>query len=82
VAPETRIAECRIYVLRCADNVYRTGVPDDDYLPRFADRLLTGLLAELPAVLVTGPRAAGKTTSVKRLAAEVFRLDDPAVADR
>ncbi|MGH3906127.1 MAG: ATP-binding protein [Pseudonocardiaceae bacterium] len=39
-----------------------------------------GLLNELPAVMVTGPRAAGKTTSARRLAADVLRLDDPAVA--
>ncbi len=30
--------------------------------------------------MVTGPRAAGKTTSARRLAADVLRLDDPAVA--
>lgn len=30
--------------------------------------------------MVTGPRAAGKTTSARRLAAEVLRLDDPGVA--
>lgn len=37
-------------------------------------------MAELPAVMVTGPRAAGKTTSARRLADHVLRLDDPAVA--
>ncbi len=31
-------------------------------------------------MMVTGPRAAGKTTSARRLAAEVLRLDQPAVA--
>lgn len=30
--------------------------------------------------MVTGPRAAGKTTSARRFAAETLRLDDPAVA--
>lgn len=30
--------------------------------------------------MVTGPRAAGKTTTARRLAADVLRLDDPAVA--
>lgn len=50
------------------------------YVPRIADRQLASLLAELPAVMVTGPRAAGKTTSARRIANDVLRLDDPAVA--
>ena len=51
-----------------------------EYLSRLADARLAALLDELPAVMVTGPRAAGKTTSARRLAADVLRLDDPAVA--
>lgn len=51
-----------------------------EYLPRLADARLGALLRELPAVMVTGPRAAGKTTSAGRLASEVLRLDEPAVA--
>ncbi|EFC81842.1 ATP-binding protein [Parafrankia sp. EUN1f] len=50
------------------------------YVPRIADGPLANLLAELPAVMVTGPRAAGKTTSARRIASDVLRLDDPAVA--
>ncbi len=50
------------------------------YVPRIADAPLAGLLAELPAIMVTGPRAAGKTTSARRIANDVLRLDDPAVA--
>ncbi|WP_239405766.1 ATP-binding protein [Frankia sp. Cj3] len=50
------------------------------YVPRIADGRLASLLAGLPAVMVTGPRAAGKTTSARRIANDILRLDDPAVA--
>jgi uncharacterized protein len=49
------------------------------YVPRIADERLAGLLGGLPAVMVTGPRAAG-TTSARRIADDILRLDDPAVA--
>lgn len=41
-----------------------------------ADRQIERLLAELPAVLLVGPRAAGKTTTARRQARTVLRLDD------
>ncbi len=50
------------------------------YVPRIADGRLASLLAGLPVVMVTGPRAAGKTTSARRIANDILRLDDPAVA--
>lgn len=50
------------------------------YLPRLVDDLLGELLAELPAVLIVGPRAAGKTTTAARHAASLVRLDRPAEA--
>ena len=50
------------------------------YLPRLVDSLLGELLAELPAVLVVGPRATGKTTTAARHAASLVRLDRPAEA--
>lgn len=37
-------------------------------------------MSAVPSVMVTGPRAAGKTTSARRLAASVLRLDDVATA--
>ncbi|MBI2892065.1 MAG: ATP-binding protein [Deltaproteobacteria bacterium] len=50
------------------------------YLRRTVDRLLGELLAELPAVLIVGPRAAGKTTTAERHAATTIHLDRPAEA--
>lgn len=47
------------------------------YTPRLIDDSLRELFGELPALLITGPRAAGKTTTAARLAATVVRLDDP-----
>jgi uncharacterized protein len=47
------------------------------YLPRRLDAVVAGLLADLPAVLITGPRACGKTTSARQLAASTVRLDRP-----
>lgn len=51
-----------------------------EYKSRLADRLLPGLLAEFPAILLVGPRACGKTTTASRHAASVVRLDRPAEA--
>lgn len=53
---------------------------NSDYRLRLVDGLVDELLAELPAVMLTGPRAAGKTTTAARHAATVVRLDRPAVA--
>lgn len=50
------------------------------YRPRLADPRLAELMSAVPSVMVTGPRAAGKTTSARRLAASVLRLDDAATA--
>jgi hypothetical protein len=56
-------------------------VPAARYVPRLIDGPLKDLVSGLPAVMVLGPRACGKTTSAARLAAEVVRLDDPKVAE-
>jgi uncharacterized protein len=50
---------------------------DAGYTPRLVDRRLAQLFEELPALLLTGPRAAGKTTTARRQAATVVRLDRP-----
>ena len=49
-----------------------------DYLDRAIEPLLDRLLGELPALLLVGPRATGKTTTAIRHAATVVRLDNPA----
>ena len=51
-----------------------------DYHPRLVDRLLDDLLAELPALFVTGPRATGKTTTAARRARSIVHLDREAEA--
>jgi predicted AAA+ superfamily ATPase len=50
------------------------------YLPRLVDGLLVELLRELPAVLLVGPRASGKTTTAARHTSSVARLDRPGEA--
>lgn len=50
------------------------------YIPRIVDEELVGGLHEHPAILLVGPRAAGKTTTARRHVASVVRLDRPAEA--
>lgn len=50
---------------------------EDVYIPRYVDGTLDALLAELPALMLTGPRGCGKTTTALRRAASVMRLDRP-----
>jgi len=50
------------------------------YKKRGVDRLIRELISELPALLIVGPRAAGKTTTATRHAATVVRLDHPGEA--
>lgn len=50
------------------------------YFERMADALLGDVLDAAPAVIVTGPRASGKTTTAMRYAAATVRLDNPVEA--
>ncbi|MQA27203.1 MAG: DUF4143 domain-containing protein [Micromonosporaceae bacterium] len=51
------------------------------YTPRLIDGALGRFVAALPAVALVGPRATGKTTTARRLAASVVRLDRPGEAE-
>lgn len=48
----------------------------DHYLERLVDPWLAEVLAAAPAVMITGARASGKTTTALRHAASVVRLDN------
>jgi uncharacterized protein len=50
------------------------------YRPRMADRYLAELCADFPAVMITGARAAGKTTTAAQHVEQIVRLDQPGVA--
>jgi uncharacterized protein len=54
---------------------------DASYLPREADVVLAEMLEDHSAILVTGPRAAGKTTSCEQHSRTIIRLGDTDVAD-
>lgn len=51
-----------------------------EYRKRLIDRVLVQRLAGLPAVMLVGPRATGKTTTAARHARTVVRMDRPAEA--
>lgn len=51
-----------------------------DYIPRLVDATIDELLRELPAVMITGPRGVGKTTTAAQRVQSVLRLDRPAQA--
>lgn len=59
----------------------REGEDDAEwYRSRLLDGLLDELMADLPALLLVGPRAAGKTTTALQRAASVILLDVPGEA--
>jgi len=48
-----------------------------EYLPRIVDSQLDRLLAGLPAVVIEGPKAVGRTATAHRRVATSASLDDP-----
>lgn len=48
------------------------------YLPRVADKELSELFAQVPAVLLDGAKGVGKTATAEQRVATIIRLDDPA----
>ncbi|MDR1768070.1 MAG: DUF4143 domain-containing protein [Propionibacteriaceae bacterium] len=55
-------------------------VDGGDYLERLVDPVLDAALEGLPAISLVGPRACGKTTSARRRAKQVVRLNKEAEA--
>jgi uncharacterized protein len=53
---------------------------DFTYHPRLIEHALVELAEELSALMIVGPRAVGKTTTVERRAVTAIRLDIPAQA--
>lgn len=59
----------------------RHTLPMNSYVTRVVDGELDALFGDLPAILLDGPKAVGKTATAVRRCATVRRLDDAAVAD-
>lgn len=55
-------------------------IDTSSYRPRMADGYLAELCADFPAVMITGARAAGKTTTAAQHVEQIVRLDQPGVA--
>jgi predicted AAA+ superfamily ATPase len=51
-----------------------------NYIPRIVDHELGEAIREHPAILLVGPRGAGKTTTARRHASSIVHLDMPAEA--
>lgn len=50
------------------------------YVPRLVDSLIEEFFEQLPALMIVGPRAAGKTRTAERHANRIVRLERPTEA--
>jgi predicted AAA+ superfamily ATPase len=50
---------------------------EEPYRPRLIDQVIGTLFEQLPALMIVGPRAAGKTRTCERWAKSIVRLDRP-----
>ena len=66
-------------VLEEAQTWYRESMAEE-YVPRLVDALVSELVKSAPAILLTGPRATGKTTTGSRHVVDIARLDRPGEA--
>ncbi len=71
-----------MYVRKWESTDAKVGAPvngkqGEGYRRRSIEPLIGETLGELPALLIVGPRATGKTTTAMRYAASVVRLDRP-----
>jgi predicted AAA+ superfamily ATPase len=49
----------------------------ESYQPRILDRTLQELAEELPAILIEGAKAVGKTSTARRITTETLQMDNP-----
>lgn len=53
----------------------------DSYRPRLVDKIIRNELEAFGAVLITGPKWCGKTTTASRLSKSIIRMQDPDFRD-
>jgi uncharacterized protein len=75
---ESGTHSCGKAVVAAAGERYHARV--STYVPRLVDGLIERSLTTMPALFIVGPRATGKTTTARRHAATVIRLDREADA--
>ena len=67
-------------MVQSGSTIWSKMAAERPYVGRLVDPKVDDLFAQLPALLLTGPRATGKTTTARRHSATVIRLDREAEA--